>query len=182
MSARTPDISDILGQIQRPEKTVPICLRGDLQAEFEELERALKAARDRPSEGTLAGGGAEAAAVAQQIMDLQEQMREHTTVFRFRGLSSKGYSDLVAQHPPTDEDKEKNQDTNWATFTPALVAACAVSPTMTVEDAGQLADALTQAQWDALAMAAFSVNKRDIDIPFSFAASAVLQNSKKNSK
>lgn len=176
-------IADILGRIKRPEKTVSLCLAGDLQAELETLERALAAAREKPGEGTLAGGATlEATKIAQQIQDLQTRMREHVTVFRFRGLSSKGYSDLVAQHPPTDKGKEENSDVNWETFTPALVAACSVSPSMTAEDTGKLADALTQAQWDALVVAAYSTCKRDVDIPFSYAASAVLQASAKNSK
>lgn len=178
-----PAVADILGRIKRPEKTVSLCLAGDLQAELEDLERALAAARERPSGGTLAESAPpEARQIAQQIQDLQARMREHVTVFRFRGLSSKGYSDLVAQHPPTAEDKEEASDVNWKTFAPGLVAACAVSPPMTVEEAGQLADALTQAQWDALVVAAYSTCKRDVDVPFSYAASAVLQASAKNSK
>lgn len=179
------EISDIIGQIRRPEKTVPICLAGDLQAEFEELERDLALAREagRPSEGTLAGGANPmATTIAQQIMELRERMREHTVVFRFRGLSSKAYSDLVAQHPPTEEEKEKGLDIGWDTFPAALIAACAISPAMTAEQARRLSDELTQAQWDALFSGAFSVNKRDVDVPFSYGASAVLRSSAKNSK
>lgn len=181
-AAKTSAIADIIGSIKRPEKTVPICLAGDLQAEFEDLERDLAVARETPAHGGTLAGSANplATQIAQQIVELRERMRQHTTVFRFRGLSSKGYSDLVAEHAPSDESK--GDDVDWKSFTPALVAACAQAPEMTVAEAGQLADALTQAQWDALAVAAFSVNKRDVDVPFSYAASAVLQNSQKSSK
>jgi hypothetical protein len=184
MATKTNGIAEILSQVKRPEKTVPICLAGDLQAEFEDLERDLQVARDtQPGEGTLAGGGNPlATTLAQQIMELRERMREHTRVFRFRGLPRKEFSDLVAEHPPNDEDKDGGADVDWETFAVALVAACCVEPEMTKEEAGQLADALTQAQWDSLFTAAYSVNKRDVDVPFSFAASAVLQNSKKNSR
>ncbi|KAB8186861.1 hypothetical protein FH608_046060 [Nonomuraea phyllanthi] len=182
-STRPSAIADIIGQVKRPEKTVQICLAGDLQAEFEDLERDLQIARDQPAEGTLAGGANPMATqIAQQIMELRERMREHTTVFKFRGLPRKQYSDLVASCPPSDEDKEKGAEVDWEQFSVALVAACAVEPTMTADEAGQIADVLTQAQWDSLVGAAFSVNKRDVDVPFSFAASAILQNSRKNSK
>ncbi|WP_326646687.1 hypothetical protein OG884_18845 [Streptosporangium sp. NBC_01755] len=182
MATKTSAIADIIGSIKRPEKTVPICLAGDLQAEFESLERDLAIAREKPADaGTLAGGSDPmATAIAQQIQELRAKMREHTAVFRFQGLSSKVYSDLVAQHPPKEESKRG--DVDWDSFSVALVATCAVEPKMSVEEAGQLADALTQAQWDALFTAAFEVNKADIDVPFSFAASAVLSGSKKNSR
>ncbi|MER5420328.1 hypothetical protein [Streptosporangium roseum] len=182
MATKTSAIADILGSIRRPEKTVPICLAGDLQAEFEALERDLAIAREKPADaGTLAGGSDPmATAIAQQIQELRARMREHTVVFRFQGLSSKTYSDLVAAHPPKDDSKRN--DVNWDTFSVALVATCAVEPQMTVDEATQLAEALTQAQWDALFTAAYETNKADIDVPFSYAASAVLSGSKKNSR
>ncbi|MER7361943.1 hypothetical protein [Nonomuraea wenchangensis] len=184
MTATQPSaIADIIGRVKRPEKTVPICLAGDLQAEFEDLERDLQIARDQPAEGTLAGGANPMATqIAQQIMELRERMREYTTVFRFRGKPRKEYSDILAACPPSDEDREKGAEVDWEKFSVALVSACAVEPVMSVDEAGQLADELTQAQWDSLVTAAFAVNKRDVDVPFSFAASAILQNSRKNSK
>lgn len=182
-AAQPAAIADIISQVKRPEKTVQICLAGDLQAEFEDLERDLQIARDQPAEGTLAGGANPMATqIAQQIMELRERMREHVSVFRFRGLPRKAYSDLVASCPPSDEDREKGAEVDWEKYSVAVVAACAVEPAMTVDEAGQIADVLTQAQWDSLVTAAFSVNKRDVDVPFSFAASAILQNSRRSSK
>jgi hypothetical protein len=176
----TSAIADIIGSIKRPEKTVPICTAGDLQAEFEDLERDLALAREKPAEaGTLAGGSDPmATAIAQQIQELRGKMREHTTVFRFQGLSSKAYSDLVAKHPPKDDSKRTDVDPDG--FSADLVATCAVQPKMTFDEAVQLSEVLTQAQWDALFTAAYEVNKADIDVPFSYAASAVLSGSKKN--
>lgn len=177
------DIDDILGELRRPEKTVPICLAGDLQAEFEELERDLAVARDKPADGTLAGGANPLATqLAQQIMELRERMRQHTRTFRFRGLSRRQFSDLVTKYPPSEDDKEDGKDVDWEAFGVALIAACAVEPAMTEEKAASLVDALTSAQYDSLFSAAWSVNKRDVDVPFSFAASAVLQSSAKKPK
>ncbi|MFF0864158.1 hypothetical protein ACFYUV_20535 [Nonomuraea sp. NPDC003560] len=184
MTSTTPAaIADIIGRVKRPEKTVSICLAGDLQAEFEDLERDLQIARDQPADGTLAGGANPMATqIAQQIMELRERMREHTTVFKFRGLPRKEYSDLVAACPPSDEEREKGADVDWELFPVQLVAACCVSHQMTPEEAGLLADELTDAQWESLYVAAFAVNKRAVDVPFSFAASAILQTSRKSSK
>lgn len=181
-AAATSVIADIIGSIRRPEKTVPICTAGDLQAEFEDLERDLAIAKEKPlEEGTLAGGANPmATAVAQQIQELRGRMREHTVVFRFQGLSSKAYSDLVAKHPPKDDSKRTDVDADG--FSADLVATCAIEPKMTFAEAVQLSEVLTQAQWDALFTAAYEVNKTDIDVPFSYAASAVLSGSKKSSR
>ncbi|MEU4410767.1 hypothetical protein AB0F88_40205 [Streptosporangium sp. NPDC023963] len=176
------EFADIKGRIKLPEKTVSICLRGDLQAEFEGLERDLAAARSKPKAVTLSGGNEEAETIAQMIADLSEEMREHSTVFRFRGLTKRAYSDLVAQYPPTREQEEKGNDVNWETFPVALIAACAIEPKMTEAEAGELNDMVTQAQWNAIYMAASAVNAAKLDIPNSSAASAVLASSRRSSK
>jgi hypothetical protein len=176
-------IADLLGQIRPPEKTVSICLAGDLAAEFEDLERDLALAQEQPADGTLAGGANPLATeIAQQIMALRERMREFTQVFRFRGLPRKAYSDLVAQYPPTDEQVAKGDGVDVEAFSAGLVSACCISHSMTEEEAGQLADALTQAQWSALVEAAHAVNAQALDVPFSYRASAQLQSSRRNSK
>lgn len=176
-------VSDLKAKIRRPEKSVPVCLAGDLQVQFEELERDLAKAREAPSRGTLAGGSnPEAAEIARQIQALQEEMREHTETFKFRGLTRRDYSNLIAKHPPTDEDAEKGSDVNWETFGVGLIAACCVSHPMSEDEAGELVDILTAAQYGALFRAANAVNIQELDIPSSLAASAVLQVSRKSSK
>jgi hypothetical protein len=172
---------DLLAGYKRPEKSRVVCLAGDLQAEFEDLERDLKVARDQKEPGTLGKGeNALATDLAQRIMALREEMRAHSHVFRFRGLRRKAYSDLVKECPPSEEDKEKGNAVDWDLFPVRLVAASAIEPTMTDEDAVLWADELTQAQWDSLVQAAIEVNNRDVDVPFSYTASAVLQSSRKS--
>ena len=177
--------ADIKARIRRPEKTVPLCLAGDLQAEFEQLERDLVRARDKAPSGTLAGGsGVEVTAIARRIQDLQEEMREHTEIFKFRGLTRRVYSDLVKANPPTPEQLEENPnvDVDWDRFGIALIAACCISHEMTAEEVGDLVDELTAAQYGELYTAAQAVNVVGLDIPNSYTASAVLANSRKSSK
>lgn len=177
--------ADIKARIRRPEKTVPLCLAGDLQAQFEELDRELVRARDKAPSGTLAGGsGAEVTALARRIQELQEEMREHTEVFKFRGLVRREYSDLVKANPPTEEQlaDNPNVDVDWDKFGVALIAACCISHEMTAEEVGDLVDELTAAQYGELYTAAQAVNVIGLDIPNSYTASAVLRASKKSSK
>jgi hypothetical protein len=179
---QTPAISDILGSIRRPERTVRLCLAGDLQAEFERLEAELVEARQKPESAPTLGGSQmdpRVTELARQIEELRELMLEHTVVFRFAGLPSKAYSDMVAKHPPKDGSKRGDVDMDG--YSLDLVASCAVEPKMTVDEARQLSEALTQAQWDSLVSAAYACNKEEFDVPFSWTASAVLGSSKKNS-
>ncbi|MEV6036036.1 hypothetical protein AB0L65_33115 [Nonomuraea sp. NPDC052116] len=178
-------VAEIKAKLRRPERTVPLCLAGDLQAQYEQLERDLTRAREKARSGTLAGGAnAEATEIARRIQALQEEMREHTEIFTFRGLTRRQYSDLVAAHPPTEEQVEKNSevDVNWDTFGVALITACCISHEMAEAEMGELVDELTAAQYGALFTAAQAVNVVGLDVPNSFTASAVLRASKKSSK
>lgn len=177
-------IADLKAKVRRPEKSVALCLAGDLQVTFEDLERELAQAREKPASGTLAGGNAEATAIAKQIQALQAEMREHNEVFRFRGLTRREHSDLVAKNPPTEEQLEENPnaEVDWEKYGVALIAACCISHPMTEAESGELVDILTMAQYNSLFQAAQAVNILGLDIPNSFTASAVLRGSKKSSK
>lgn len=178
-------IEDLKAKVRRPEKSVTLCLAGDLQVDFERLERELAQARETVPSGTLAGGtNPEATRIAQEIQALQAEMREHTETFRFKGLTRREYSDLVTATPPTDEQREENPeaDVDWDKFGVALISACCISHKMTEAEAGELVDILTAAQYNSLFQAAQAVNILGLDIPNSFTASAVLAGSRKNSK
>lgn len=163
-----PDIKDILARAKPREHSVRICVAGDLAAEYDRLQAELakvsawqpqSMAEENPS-----------TAIAEQIADLTEQMREAEVEFTFRALGRKAWSDLVAQHPG------KTSDDPWddETLGPALVAACAVSPEMTDSEVDELFEALNVGQRQELINAAWEVNGEATAIPFSLAASAIL--------
>jgi hypothetical protein len=177
------DIDEIIASAQRPEKTIPLCLRGDLQARWEELERQLNSLDRDASDSDTLGGDPRARDLSAQMAAIEDEMRKHEVVFKFRGLSSKKYSDLLAKHR-AEEKKDDNESDgiDWATWPTALIAACAVDPVMTVEQAERLADTITHKQWDDLFATAFAVNRTDISVPFSLSASAVRAATGRNSK
>ena len=171
--------ADVKKNAKLPEKTVPLCLAGDLQAEFEELERQLQIERTRPDKqgATMASTGRSRAEteLAQQIEALRERMQAATTVFRLRALPKKRWSDMIAQHKPRPEDKEAGLDHNGQTLPVAVVAACCIDPQMSIPEVEELVDEiLTQGQWDDLYLTAFMLNRRNVDVPFSASASAIL--------
>jgi hypothetical protein len=167
------NFKSMLAEAALPETTVQICLRGDLAADHELAERELEQAQKTATD-SLAGNGA--AAIVERIEGLEAQMREHTYDFRLRALRRPQWRDLVAAHPPRrSEDGEiLLQDrtlVNSETFFDAMIRACLVDPELDDEDWKQLNDALTDMQYETLSEAAWALNRREVDVPFSLAAS-----------
>jgi predicted phage tail protein len=166
------DLDTALAGAKRPERTVPLCLRGDLQAEFEDLERQLQVEQERPGD-SLAGNPA-VRQIAEQIEGLRQQMQDSTVVVRLRGLGNAEWNALVRSHEPRDGNETDNSlGYNVETFFPALVKACLVDVTDAQWD--RLYEAITSGQFENLNDAALAVSRRKVDVPKSFVASEVLR-------
>jgi hypothetical protein len=127
-------IDDIISSAKLPEKTIELCLRGDLQAQWEDLERQFQAVQEQ--DGDTLGGGAHARDLADRMAGVAEEMRSHQVTFLFRGLSHRAYSDLLKAHKAPEEKRDEAVDgLDWGTYPTALIAACAVDPAMSYEQA-----------------------------------------------
>lgn len=175
--ATLKNFKTMLAEAKLPETTVMICLRGDLAADHEAAERELAEAEQRTGE-SLAGSGA--GEIVDRISALEDQMREHSYEFRLRALPRPAWRALVAEHPPRrDVDNAIVQTdligVNAETFYDAIIRACLVDPELDDADWAALEGALTDRQYDELAEAAWGLNRREVDIPFSLAASRTRQ-------
>jgi hypothetical protein len=164
-----PDITEILRRAKPREKSVFMCLAGDLIALVDRLEKQLTGLSDGFRPQSLASGNP-AEKIAKQISTAREQMQKAETEFRFRALGDREWSDLVASHP------SKNKGEGWdpQTFPKALVSACCVDPVMTPEQAEELFQVLNEGQRTELMQAAYDVNAEATSIPFSVSASGIL--------
>jgi hypothetical protein len=167
----------LLGEAKLPERTVPVCLRGDLAADHEAAERELEQAQ-RTAANSLAGNGA--AAIAERVEALEEQMREHTYDFRLRAMKRHDFRAFMAAHPPREDEQGKKEDAAWGvnreTFFPALIRVSVVDPELDAAEWTDLLDnRLTDYQFQELAVTAWALNAREVDIPFSRAASRLRQ-------
>jgi hypothetical protein len=171
------DIGALIDGAQLPRRTVDLCLRGDLQEEFEDLERQLQEENSR-ARTSLADGG-RAREIAEAMEALREQMVASTVVFRLQALPRGEFRDLVAQHPPRDGNKiDHANGYNVDTFEPVMIRTCLLEPELTDEQWDRLVNkALTTNQWINLAAVAGALNFRRVEIPFSAAASMRLQSS-----
>jgi hypothetical protein len=169
-------IKDLLADARPAERSVPVCLRGDLYADLEELDRQLRTLQSSPRESLADGEGQHE--LARQIEDLREAMREATRDFRLRSLGRKGWQELRAAHPPrSGDEKDELHSVNVETFYPALVRASVVEPPLDDADWARLEICLSDQQWEDLVAAAVVLNRQSVSVPFSSAASEILQTS-----
>lgn len=166
------DLDTALASAKRPERTVALCLRGDLVAEVEELERQLHAVRQE--EQTSLAGNPKARELAERIEALRGEMKDSTATLRLRGLSNPEWVALIREHEPRDGNKDDEAiGYNAEAFFPALVKSCLVG--VSDEQFDRLYALISAGQFDELLNAAMDVSRRKVSVPKSFAASAVLQ-------
>lgn len=164
----------MLAEAKLPEDVVPTCLRGDLKAEHEQLNDKLERLEADAVDSLAGNGGAE---LADRIRELEQQMRESTYPIKLRALPRPQFRAFLAEFPPElDEDgKAKGMDAAFgfsveAGFEP-LVRRSIVDPELDDADFADLMGKLTDNQFDELAAAAWRLNKGEISVPFSRAAS-----------
>jgi hypothetical protein len=189
-------------EAKRAERTVPICLRGDLVADWEAADRELKRAADE-NRSADSKEGAGLGALVEKVRALEAQMLEHSENWRLRALPRHEFRALVAAHPPRlGEDQmpipEDRPGINRDTFPSALIRASLVEPELDDEDAVWLlghtdeqraqlqaegkADeiedgVLNDKQFTDLEDAAWFLNRGDVKVPFSHAASLATRDS-----
>lgn len=169
----TFSVDDFLGEFEPPSIEVRVCPRADLLEEHRRLDRALADAGGRGDIGGLAGGATRD--TAKRVAEVEEQIEAATRAFRFRALSRRRWRALLAAHPPRKQDKADGVDFNPETFPVAAIAACAAEPSMTDEQAEQLADRLPLGEFERLWQAVVSVNLGASETPKSVLATAILR-------
>lgn len=175
----------MLAEAQLPEKTVDVCLRGDLFAEHQAAEAELEQAEKAAEMSNSLDGGAPVAKLSERIKAIEATMREHTYPFRIRGLASAKYRALKAEHPPRKDpdtgevlDSDKFVGANIDTFFDALARRCTVDPELDEAGWRTLADEkLTESQLDEIGSVAFRLSVGEVSVPFSQAASRLSRSS-----
>lgn len=164
-----------LAGARRREERVEVCLRGDLQARYTQLEAELAAAKEKSTD-SLAGGGT--AEIAQRLAALAGQMREWTVEFVIVAVSPNRWTELLAKHPPRkDNVRDQMSGFNPDTMSLAALKEGVVEPELDDEDWMKLLDdALNRGQLVELCNAALRANETSVDVPFSSAPSSSLPN------
>jgi hypothetical protein len=162
-------IEDILAEARPRERTVKVCIRGDLAGRMEELQDALaQTSTDwEPSDLSEMHPGR---AIAEEMKALREQIHAAERPFTLRYIGDKAYSDLMAAHPSKEADEAFDSET----FPRALIAASCVDPVMSEEQAAQLFEKINEGEIKRLFDAAWDVHNSSEMVPFSLLASGLL--------
>jgi hypothetical protein len=137
-------------------------MRADLLARRADLlrdhERAIRAdmSENRPPE---------APGLVRQLSDIEDEIGASEFAFTFEALGGQDYRRLLADHPPRREDAQQQLGFNADTFPAALIAASAVDPEISNDDATHLVERLSDSQFSKLWNAALSVNIGDDTAP-----------------
>lgn len=161
-------LKDLRGKVKRPVRRVRLCLALDLLAEHDELTAKLDSIRAAGGAAKM-GENSEARKIAQQISDLETQMRDAEVTVEFKGISNYQLAEIQARFPA--KDKGQSWDINAGAA--ALIAACAVEPT-TEAEAQELLNEVNQKAADKLVSAAWLATVGSDEVPLSVRASALL--------
>ncbi|MGR7002815.1 hypothetical protein ACU686_40535 [Yinghuangia aomiensis] len=161
--------AQIKAKFRPRETTVPIVLAGDLAAEHAILEAELVQLAKSWDPSSL-GEKDPRREIASRISELQKQMRESEVQIRLRALQGSAWSDLVAAHP----GKQPKEVFNLETLPAAAIAACAVDPLLTPDEAAELLGMLSDGDQGVLFDAVCKLNTEVSKVPFSLTASAAL--------
>ena len=187
---------------RRAERTYPVCLRGDLNADWQAANRKLQRAHGEAltSDAKEAPG---VGALVEEVRAIEAQMLEHTEEWRLRALPKYQFREIVAAHPPRFGDDKMpifadRMGVNWADAMPVLIRASLVSPELDDEDfvwlfghsdaeraqltADGKADVvedgvLNDRQIDDLETLTWDLNREQVSVPFSHAASLATRDS-----
>lgn len=161
-------IEDILAEATPRERTVKVCIRGDLAGRAEQLQEELAQVSSdwEPEDLADVHPGRE---LAVQLKEVREQIKAAERPFTLRYIGDKAYSDLMAAHPAKDDSQAFDSET----FPRALIAASCVDPVMTDEQVTQLFEVINEGEIKKLFDAAWDVHNSSEMVPFSLLASAL---------
>jgi hypothetical protein len=112
--------ADVLAKAKARTHRVSLVLDGDLLDEHERLTAALAGLPE----------GANSEAIEFDLDELDDQIREAEITFVFRGIGRGRWRKLLADHPPTEDDKAIGSEFNSETFPFAAMAASIIEPAL----------------------------------------------------
>lgn len=170
----TPNPIDELIATARPRTaTVEVCGRGDLVASHRDLVAQLKTV---VSDDTSIEGSDEEARreIAEQIVAVETEMESSRVTIEVQSIGGR-WADLLRDNPPTGDQRLLGYDNNPDTFQPAAIAACAVNPTISIDQAAKMREVLDEGEWGALYSIVQTLNRSRTPNPKLPAATELLR-------
>jgi hypothetical protein len=176
LSTVSKSAKDIIAAARLPERTVIICVRGDLVADIEALEaEAARINGERATNGRMSSkAGAQIKAIAEQVAAKQAEMADHTLTLRVRALKPSVWREILSRYPGK---KDSGMVVDLLPFMGEAIPASVVDPELDADDWVNLTGALPNAEMGKLIDAVWELNTQGVDVPKSRLVSAVTQRS-----
>lgn len=161
-------LEQILDTAKRPRRRAKICLRADLQAEYDQCIYELSGLVD--SQGRVIvdderpvgeqSNAARAQALGDRMVALRQQMADFMWFPLFEGLDSDALQAFNGRHKP------KGTSPDMTEYNTLLIAACSVEPKLSIDDVRALRKKLGSAAMGELTQTAHDVcAKGGVDFP-----------------
>lgn len=157
-------IKDKLKAARRAERVVPVCLRGDLAAEFARLRAQFD---QLPEEDDSLAAGGKRRDLREQLEQIRGEMADSTVDFRLRAIPRARWSEMVVKFPPRDGVlRDQRMGVNEDEFIAALIREGLVDPELDEDDWTTLDETLSHSQYVELGNAAWELNQETVSVPF----------------
>jgi hypothetical protein len=165
-------VDDLLAEIAPRETVARVLLRQELVAQHAELEKAMQEALQEDARENRDPVGP---VIAAKVMALESEMDALRRPFTFRAVGQRKWADLLAQHPPTKEQRKIDirLDNNPDTFPVCAIAASCIDPVLTEDQVRQFEERLDLSQWSLLWTACLEANMGTVSSPKSVVAGAI---------
>ncbi len=166
-------IDDLIASATTRTEEVRVCARGDLADRHFEAAQELQRWLEVEGSDALAQDS-NVRALNEALVALEEEMEAATVTIRVGTVAAYKWANLLRLNPPSREQREQGFDNDPDRFPPAAIAACAIEPRITVDQAEQLRNTLHLAEWNKLWIAVLLLNTQEIPSPKLGAATATL--------
>lgn len=172
--------AEVLAKARAKTARVKLCLDGDLLDQHAQLSEQLAAAQAVDEQSNRP---ATAPKIAKQIVQLEQQIEAAEVEFVFRAVGRSRWRQLLADNPPTDEQKEQGAEFDVDTFPLLVMSESLVEPSFTVDELAHLIDEiLSEADFAQIWGACLRCHLGGGSRPSSSAARAIAQSSRGRSK
>lgn len=170
-SKKSKSTKEMLAAAKLPERSVAICLRGDLVADINALERELAEVLAQEAADRRMTGVKRSKELADAIEAKRAEMADATLDMRLRALKVSQWRDMVRKYPPAKDDKS-GLGVDITAFMGEAIPASVVSPDdMDADDWETFNDNVPPSEITRLMNLVWELNTQGVDIPKSRLAS-----------
>jgi hypothetical protein len=169
-TAKTQTMADILAAKKPNRRTIDVILDSDMAGTIRLKEQELAQLKNRRGKSLADGIGP----LETELDELYEQAADLAVTFTFQDIGRRAFDTLVLAHQPTPEQKKHVAEMgggileyNIDTFPPALMAASAADPEMTLEEAEEIFNEWSSGDAEILFTTALLACKERASVPLS---------------